>query len=458
MGNEELSREELFALVWEKPTVEVAKELGVSDVAVAKLCARLQVPKPPRGYWARMEFGQTPHRTPLRAFREEIEARRKAMARPLPGVISLSPIQRKFVDQALSELAVKGIDVSGVRIASNQIREIPPDVAAQMLLLIQNRYLAWIKGGEVDVALTHGAQQSLGGFVDKMLPIARPQIVVLERAGRSFMSPGKEPTILIRLTADLQDRIAQLARLVRDQRLNHVVMPLVTLDHAWSAHHVYSAESYTMAESALCISATEIWVTCTIEVPRFRDEERETFLTEHLALRDVMPIELMPTKEVVISAPLRRIRIKQHWPRLRALIEAERVHEMLQRSAYDIERSVPDERLAVSDRIWFGAERPFLGARNAWERLTEEVERWELELEAERSDLCSTILGIELGDILVQPQKGQITRLQVTRTSMNISDERVFFVIDGLRFRKDGTAGKRVESIWIDFHASSDIR
>jgi hypothetical protein len=97
-----------------------------------------------------------------------------------------------------------------------------------------------------------------------------------------------------------------------------------------------------------------------------------------------------------------------------------------------------------------------LGARNAWERLTEEVERWELELEAERSDLCSTILGIELGDILVQPQKGQITRLQVTRTSMNIGEERVFFVIDGLRFRKDGTTGKRVESVWIDFQASSD--
>lgn len=455
MGKEELTREELFALVWEKPTVEVAKELGVSDVAVAKLCARLQVPKPPRGYWARIESGQTPRRTPLRAFREEIEARRKAMARPLPGVISLTPIQRKFVDHALSELAAKGVDISGVRIASNQIRGIPPDVAAQMLLLIQNRYLAWIKSGEVDVALTHGAQQSLGGFVDKILPIARPQIVVLERAGRSFMSPGKEPTILIRLTADLQDRIAQLARLVRDQRLNYVVMPLVTVDHAWSAHHVYSAESYTMAESALCISATEIWVACTIEASSIHGDERETFLTEHLALRDVMPIELMPTKEVVVPAPLRRIRIKQHWPRLRALIEAERVHEMLQRSTYDIERSVPDERLAVSDRIWFGAERPFLRARNAWERLTEEVERWELELEAERSDLCRTILEVELGDILVQPQKGQINRLQVTRTSMNISDERVFFVIDGLRFRKDGTTGKRVESIWVDFHSGT---
>jgi hypothetical protein len=33
-----LSREELFALVWEQPTTEVARELGVSDVALGKLC------------------------------------------------------------------------------------------------------------------------------------------------------------------------------------------------------------------------------------------------------------------------------------------------------------------------------------------------------------------------------------------------------------------------------------
>lgn len=49
MPSKELSREELFALVWEKPTQGVAGDLGVSDVAIAKLCARLQVPKPPHG-------------------------------------------------------------------------------------------------------------------------------------------------------------------------------------------------------------------------------------------------------------------------------------------------------------------------------------------------------------------------------------------------------------------------
>ena len=39
------SREELFILIWERPTTEVAKELGISDVALGKLC-RLYVVKP----------------------------------------------------------------------------------------------------------------------------------------------------------------------------------------------------------------------------------------------------------------------------------------------------------------------------------------------------------------------------------------------------------------------------
>lgn len=43
----DISREELFTLIWEKPTVEVARDMGISDVAVAKLCARLQVPNRP---------------------------------------------------------------------------------------------------------------------------------------------------------------------------------------------------------------------------------------------------------------------------------------------------------------------------------------------------------------------------------------------------------------------------
>ena len=47
----EVTTEELYALVWSRPTTEVARLFGVSDKAIEKRCKRLGIPKPPRGYW-----------------------------------------------------------------------------------------------------------------------------------------------------------------------------------------------------------------------------------------------------------------------------------------------------------------------------------------------------------------------------------------------------------------------
>src|ERR1700728_814260 len=52
-----LSREELYQLVWSKPMQHLAKEYGISDRAMAKVCLRKQVPVPPRGYWAKKLAG-----------------------------------------------------------------------------------------------------------------------------------------------------------------------------------------------------------------------------------------------------------------------------------------------------------------------------------------------------------------------------------------------------------------
>ncbi|MBB2677432.1 UNVERIFIED_ORG: hypothetical protein GGI61_000978 [Rhizobium esperanzae] len=103
MAKREMSREELFALVWERPTSEIAIELGVSDVAVGKLCEKMQVPKPPRGYWARVEAGQTPRRPALKAFREELEAKRRSTIQARSAG-HFTELQSKFLNAALDEL------------------------------------------------------------------------------------------------------------------------------------------------------------------------------------------------------------------------------------------------------------------------------------------------------------------------------------------------------------------
>jgi hypothetical protein len=52
--NRPLTRRELYELVWSQPRTQIANDLGISDVAVAKLCKSRNVPAPPRGYWARL--------------------------------------------------------------------------------------------------------------------------------------------------------------------------------------------------------------------------------------------------------------------------------------------------------------------------------------------------------------------------------------------------------------------
>jgi hypothetical protein len=67
-GHLSLTREQLYELVWSKPMQHLAKDYGVSDRAMAKLCARNQVPVPPRGYWAKKNSGYKVVQPPLPAF------------------------------------------------------------------------------------------------------------------------------------------------------------------------------------------------------------------------------------------------------------------------------------------------------------------------------------------------------------------------------------------------------
>jgi hypothetical protein len=59
------NREKLYEEVWEKPVVEVAVRYGVSDVTIHKICKSLNVPVPPRGYWAKLRAGGRIKKTPL---------------------------------------------------------------------------------------------------------------------------------------------------------------------------------------------------------------------------------------------------------------------------------------------------------------------------------------------------------------------------------------------------------
>lgn len=61
-----VTREELYELVWSQPMTKIAQSFDVSGSYLARICTLLNVPRPERGYWAKLAVGKAPNRSPLR--------------------------------------------------------------------------------------------------------------------------------------------------------------------------------------------------------------------------------------------------------------------------------------------------------------------------------------------------------------------------------------------------------
>lgn len=60
-----ITRVELYEQIWNDTLRSVAKRYGLSDVGLAKICKRLDVPRPPQGHWQRIQHGHKIVRPPL---------------------------------------------------------------------------------------------------------------------------------------------------------------------------------------------------------------------------------------------------------------------------------------------------------------------------------------------------------------------------------------------------------
>lgn len=101
MERESYTRSEIYELLWTEPATKVALRIGLSDVALGKWCKQYGVPKPPLGYWAKVEHGKgVEERPPLEPWWNEhdplihvrtrdkaiMEARLNKPAEPIPVV------------------------------------------------------------------------------------------------------------------------------------------------------------------------------------------------------------------------------------------------------------------------------------------------------------------------------------------------------------------------------------
>ena len=86
----DLSRQQLYDLIWSTPIDKVAADFGVAEATVKNHCNNRRVPRPTQSYWRKLAAGIKPRKKPLLATPQEtfeIEAQRrlaKRLALPEP--------------------------------------------------------------------------------------------------------------------------------------------------------------------------------------------------------------------------------------------------------------------------------------------------------------------------------------------------------------------------------------
>lgn len=87
-------RQALYEEVWQQPLSTLGPKYDLSDNGLRKICKRLEIPLPPRGYWARKAAGQLVQQVPLHTARE---APASVMSNPTPRSVPDDDLTR---DQA----------------------------------------------------------------------------------------------------------------------------------------------------------------------------------------------------------------------------------------------------------------------------------------------------------------------------------------------------------------------
>ncbi|HZS85507.1 MAG TPA: hypothetical protein VFA50_21740 [Stellaceae bacterium] len=86
MNAHPITRADLYELVWQKPVTQAAKQFGVSDVGLRKICSKHDIPTPPLGYWAKLAHGKKVYKPPLPPLRNGISDRIYVTGRPFTAI------------------------------------------------------------------------------------------------------------------------------------------------------------------------------------------------------------------------------------------------------------------------------------------------------------------------------------------------------------------------------------
>ncbi len=228
----QLTRTELYEKVWTTPIQKLAKEFGLSDVGLAKLCRCHEIPVPGRGYWARLAAGQNLPRTPLPRIEDqrldtiEIYPREhQAVANDQPGQDQQVPTIEVAEDRPISHRLALRIERSisrsrkdrGVLLARKG-RAVPIHVSLEtrpralrildaLLFAVEEagHTLEWSKPYNTPLKV-RVLEEALEFSISEVVR-AKPHTLTPQESTRPWMAPKSdyEPTSRLKLSIDCSD-------------------------------------------------------------------------------------------------------------------------------------------------------------------------------------------------------------------------------------------------------------
>lgn len=124
-------REQLYNEIWESPLVKLAAKYGISAVALGKVCRKLQIPLPGRGYWVKKEFGKPVERVPLP----------KAVNLPVVHRMKTAPTSTEPVSETASGSATEDPEVVRIGEIESDNFSVDPEAKRHKIVSATSRIL-----------------------------------------------------------------------------------------------------------------------------------------------------------------------------------------------------------------------------------------------------------------------------------------------------------------------------
>ena len=120
-----VSRDRLYQEVWSEPMTTVAQKYKVSSSYLARVCTQLNVPRPVRGYWAKLAAGKATKQIPLPEVQpgNDLEWARIGQAKRAPLPVPKAPEGKTKKHRPRSELPKRHPILAGMRERLDEGRE-----------------------------------------------------------------------------------------------------------------------------------------------------------------------------------------------------------------------------------------------------------------------------------------------------------------------------------------------